>query len=323
MLGRAIRRPAKPVVHFLRGDGLANVPYCRLGEARHRYDAWAIATVYRPIDEPKARVDCLGCVRFVETHLDLMPSHWAFIVAGLARWHNARQSAVLAVPTLTPGRHSRVEKAMVEQDPTTALAETTATYDREAADFLAYQWQTDFGPYIERFLAAVPPAPGLIIDAGCGTGHDVAALVARGYATLGVDLSSAELKVAAEVVLDPLASWLVADLRDIPLAAGAARGIWSMAALLHLDPAGKRAALAEFRRLLVPGGALFLSTVAGGAHSARVSRAGNRRHFWGTDLVTISASLVELGFEVVWSQTEQGLNISSEWVNVLAVVAKR
>ena len=207
--------------------------------------------------------------------------------------------------------------ALEPESPQAALAETTATYDQEAADFAAYQTKANLGAHIEEFLSHLPDNDGLIFDAGCGTGRDVAAIVARGYACIGVDLSAGELEVAAAQTPDALASWLVADLRHIPFNNGCARGIWSVAALLHLDSAGQAHALREFKRLLSPGGALFISTLDGEGRSMRTSQGGHRRWFWGTSVEILSGELENLGFKIISAQAED--TGFGHWVTILAL----
>jgi SAM-dependent methyltransferase len=203
------------------------------------------------------------------------------------------------------------------ESPQAALAETTETYDQEATDFAAYQGKADMSAHLDKFLGRLPDNGGLIFDAGCGTGRDVAAMVARGYPCIGLDLSAAELAFAASQTPDSLASWLVADLRHIPFNNGCARGIWTVAALLHLDPEGQAHALREFKRLLSPGGALFISTLDGPGSSMRTSLGGHRRWFWGTSVEILSSELENLGFQIVSAEAEN--TGFGHWVSILAL----
>ena len=156
-----------------------------------------------------------------------------------------------------------------------------------------------------------------MLDAGCGSGRDVAALASRGFRCIGVDLSGQMLAEARRRVTDPRASWLQCDIRSIPLAPHSVGGIWTNSALLHLGGAGQADAVQEFRRLIRPGRPLFISTLAGDGWSSRLTAGGHRRWFWGTnrdDLVRIAESC---GFAIVSASTEQGV-VARRWVNVLA-----
>lgn len=64
-----------------------------------------------------------------------------------------------------------------------------------------YERTIDWAARLQRevpVLAGVfgPPGSGGLIDAGCGTGHQAAALAQRGYRVVGTDLSEAMLAVA-------------------------------------------------------------------------------------------------------------------------------
>jgi SAM-dependent methyltransferase len=202
--------------------------------------------------------------------------------------------------------------------PASAIAETAYAYDSDSDDLAARQWEADFGTYLDEFVGLISDKSHPIVDAGCGAGRDVASLVARGFPCVGVDLSSGMLARAQARVLDPAATWLQADIRAIPLETGSAGGIWTNAALLHLDSAGRVAALREFRRLLLPGRPLFVSTLAGSGLSSRRTASGLRRWFWGTDLASFSEVVESLGFQIVSAETEAGV-LRGEWVNVLAL----
>jgi SAM-dependent methyltransferase len=208
----------------------------------------------------------------------------------------------------------------VPRSSASALAETTATYDLAAHELAASHWQADFGTYLNAFVRLVREGTHPIVDAGCGAGRDVAALVSRGFKCLGVEISSGMLSIARTRVLDRRASWLQADMRAIPLETGGAGGVWTNAALLHLDADGQLAALQEFRRLLLPNRPLFVTTLAGSGWTSRRTATGMRRWFWGTDLGAFSETVESAGFHIDSARAEQGV-VRGEWINVLAVAA--
>jgi SAM-dependent methyltransferase len=98
-----------------------------------------------------------------------------------------------------------------------------------------------------------------VADLGCGPGHDLALLRARGFDAVGVDLSSGMLALAREQ--GPVVQ---GDLRRPPLQDGAFDGVWSSAALLHVPMPDVASTLAAWHRLLRPGGRLGLCTSLGG-----------------------------------------------------------
>jgi SAM-dependent methyltransferase len=139
-------------------------------------------------------------------------------------------------------------------------------YDRIAPAFAARNAVLpagirDAGP---SFLTLVHKVAGgrrpAVVEAGCGPGRDMAWLEAAGAAVIGFDLSAGMLAQARGAARGPLVQ---ADLRRPPLAAGRFHGAWCNAALLHLPKAEVPGALAGLRRLLVPGGGLFVSVQVG------------------------------------------------------------
>ena len=116
----------------------------------------------------------------------------------------------------------------------------------------------------EQFLAelnasAREPHPR-ILDLGCGAGRDLAWLEAHEANGIGLDLSRSMLEQARRVTA---AALVQGDMSRLPFADGCFRGVWCSAALLHLPKAMAPAALAEFRRVLQPGGLCFIAVKHG------------------------------------------------------------
>lgn len=61
---------------------------------------------------------------------------------------------------------------------------------------------TDDGPFLQAQLAFLGsifnPAAGMLLDAGCGTGKHLAALIAMGYAAVGLDVDFLMLRMARQ-----------------------------------------------------------------------------------------------------------------------------
>lgn len=126
-----------------------------------------------------------------------------------------------------------------------------------------------------RLEDALPPLSGPVLDAGCGTGGMLAHLAARrpDLALVGLDYDAAAARRARAKSGAALARGTV---NALPFAAASFAAVLSADVLCHaaVEPG---AALAEFARVLRPGGLLVLNMPAYGwmrsAHDRRVHNA--------------------------------------------------
>jgi SAM-dependent methyltransferase len=116
-------------------------------------------------------------------------------------------------------------------------------------------------PYVHEILD--PLSPGVALDAACGTGRHAEYLAARGHQVIGVD-SSPEMLARARVRV-PTADFRPGDLHRLPLADDQVDIVVCALALTHLPKLTP--AIAEFARVLRPGGHLVISDV----HQVRVA----------------------------------------------------
>ncbi|EHJ47740.1 Methyltransferase type 11 [Solidesulfovibrio carbinoliphilus subsp. oakridgensis] len=101
--------------------------------------------------------------------------------------------------------------------------------------------------------------PLRVLDAGCGSGKVLELLARDGHAATGLDLSATALALAGRRGPFPLVRASVAAL---PVREAAFDVILSLDVLANLPPSAVPAALADCRRVLVPGGRLILNLVA-------------------------------------------------------------
>ena len=108
---------------------------------------------------------------------------------------------------------------------------------------------------VERLLGRSLRAGEVVLDPGCGTGWQAAGLrrAAPGATVVGVDLSAGMLDRARAAGAGPL---LQADAARLPLAAGSVDLVVTRGVLHHLPDVV--AALADWRRVLRPGGAVVV-----------------------------------------------------------------
>ncbi len=92
-----------------------------------------------------------------------------------------------------------------------------------------------------------------VLDLGCGSGRTLVWNADSGAALTGVDIS-AHFAAAARDRVD----LVLGDLRRLPFVDGAFTKAWSLDVLEHLSPQALGDVLREARRVLAPGGALFV-----------------------------------------------------------------
>ena len=145
------------------------------------------------------------------------------------------------------------------------LETSIAAYDADPDYFVERYAQVDVTSIRETFVGALRQ-PGPILDAGCGTGRDLAAFTATGRSLYGVDLSVGLLQKAAQVI--PPGRLIQCDMRDMPFDDDMFAGIWAMSSLVHLNHDGTLAALREFERLLKCDGTLCVTLKAADADNS-------------------------------------------------------
>lgn len=146
-------------------------------------------------------------------------------------------------------------------------------------------------------IAAALPAGALVADVGCGPGNDTVRLRELGLRAHGFDLSQAML-TAREVP-----GQVRADLRRLPLPDGVLDGLWCIAVLLHIPRELVPGALAEFRRVLRPGGHAVITVAEGdgeGWERYPFQDGVPNRYFIYHSRAAFTELLTAAGFEILW-----------------------
>jgi SAM-dependent methyltransferase len=110
-------------------------------------------------------------------------------------------------------------------------------------------------PLVREILDRLPP--GSALDAACGTGRHAGYLAGLGHQVTGVDSSPDMLARARQQV--PGARFAAGDLRQLPVRAQTADLVVCGLALTHVPALAP--VLAEFARILRPGGHLVISDI--------------------------------------------------------------
>ena len=148
---------------------------------------------------------------------------------------------------------------MVEND---ALSATREAYDAAApvyAQLFADELQNR--PLDRAVLSAFAEVvsasgDGQVADLGCGPGHITAHLHELGLAAFGVDASPAMIKLARQAY--PGLRFDVGSMAALNIADGVLDGVMSRWSIIHTPPQELPVILAEFQRVLVPGGHLLV-----------------------------------------------------------------
>ena len=177
-------------------------------------------------------------------------------------------------------------------------------------------------PFV-RLLGA--PLPERVLDLACGPGIVTAALAAAGTAVVAFDLTDEMLAMARRRCADAglgRVAFERGEAESLPFASGSFDGAVTRLSLHHFaDP---RAALAELRRTLRPGGRLVVGDIVASADPATAGLHDaletlrdptHRRLLPETELV---ASLESAGFRIETLERWENRKTFSEWAAVVA-----
>ncbi|WIB71526.1 class I SAM-dependent methyltransferase [Curtobacterium sp. MCBD17_026] len=140
---------------------------------------------------------------------------------------------------------------------------------------------------------------GPLVDAGCGPGHWTAHLARQGHRVSGID-AVPEFVEHARRTHSASVDFRLGSLDALPLADGSVDGILAWYSVIHHEPSRIGGALAEFRRVLTPGGGLLLGFFEGAAVEA-FDHAVVTAYRW--PVASLAALLDEAGFDVVDAHT--------------------
>jgi SAM-dependent methyltransferase len=170
-------------------------------------------------------------------------------------------------------------------------------YDRIADAYLANRRRDSADvKLLVGFLERLPPG-ARVLDAGCGAGQPIAALLAARVVTIGLDLSQAQVRLARAAV--PAAGFLCGDMATLPLASGSFDAVCSYYAIIHIARDRHAAVLAELRRVLRPGGLALLCMGAADLPEGREDYLGVEMYWSHFDAATNLRLLANTGFEVL------------------------
>ncbi|GII66057.1 methyltransferase [Sphaerisporangium krabiense] len=137
-----------------------------------------------------------------------------------------------------------------------AMAEVYAEYARALLDVMPFD-RAMFGVFAELVRDA---GLGAVGDLGCGPGRLTAHLASLGVDAFGVDLSPVMIEIARRT--HPELRFEVGSMDALDVPDGSLGGVLAYYSIIHAPPEHVPAFLAEFHRVLAPGGHLLLGFFA-------------------------------------------------------------
>ncbi|MDQ1526918.1 MAG: hypothetical protein QOG18_1531 [Microbacteriaceae bacterium] len=146
------------------------------------------------------------------------------------------------------------------------LQTTRSSYDAIAVDYAERFGGELADKPVDRallaaFLELVAVGDGPVADIGCGPGHITAHLHSLGLSVFGIDLSPAMVAVAGRSY--PGLRFEEGSMNALDLADSSLGGIVAMYSIIHQPPEQLPVVLAEFARVLAPGGRLLVAFQVG------------------------------------------------------------
>lgn len=145
------------------------------------------------------------------------------------------------------------------------------------------------------------PGNAKVLDAGCGAGIPISQILSERFQVTGVDFSEAQVELARKNV--PAAKFLCEDITKLDFPDETFDGITSYYAIIHIPREEHQALLANFHRMLKPGGLALLCL--GAEHlidDIDENYLGTRMYWSHYDADTYLNMLRDCGFEILWSR---------------------
>jgi SAM-dependent methyltransferase len=153
---------------------------------------------------------------------------------------------------------------------------------------------------LDDFMARLP-ITAKVLDAGCGAGVPISQRLSERFQVTGVDFSEAQIELARKNV--PYATFLCEDMTNVDFPENTFDGITSYYAIIHIPREEHQGLLANFYRILKPGGIALLCL--GAEHlidDLDEDFFGTRMYWSHYDTETYLKMLSGCGFSILWSR---------------------
>ena len=144
-------------------------------------------------------------------------------------------------------------------------------------------------------------ADARVLDAGCGAGIPISQRLSERFKVTGVDFSEAQIELAQKNV--PNAAFLCGDMTKLDFPENSFDGITSYYAIIHIPREEHQPLLANFHKMLKPGGfALFCLGAEHLIDDFDDNFLGARMYWSHYDTDTYLKMLNDCGFSILWSK---------------------
>lgn len=180
-------------------------------------------------------------------------------------------------------------------------SESEAYIEKYTAESAAALYGDSFIQSLSRFGETAS-----VLDVGCGPGPDIETIAAEGHAVTGLDITQSFLTEATERV--PAGTFVRGDMRSLPFQDASFDGIWASASFHHVPRPEARETLRDCRRVLRPGGYLFVSA----KRNEALDDDDTERHFEYYQPAALRSLLESAGFEL------ERVRTVDKWVSAVA-----
>ena len=204
------------------------------------------------------------------------------------------------------------------------MDEATLKYYAQHADTVAARYESIVNKLSACFGDAFPPR-SKILDVGCGSGRDLAALVSMGHDCYGIDGTPEFVNLAQELHPELVGRIAHATLPDceVPFGAGF-DGVLCSAVLMHLPVEHLARSAAFIKSCLNERGRLLYSVPSKRLDVGDTDRDQHGRLFLPDQAGRLQSIFEQLGFRQVrkWSDSDSFCRDAVEWVSVLMTLER-
>ncbi|HJR81542.1 MAG TPA: class I SAM-dependent methyltransferase [Anaerolineales bacterium] len=174
-------------------------------------------------------------------------------------------------------------------------------YDRIAERYLSGRTRDSEDVRLLQDLMQRLPANAEVLDAGCGAGVPISQMLSEYFVVTGVDFSEAQIELAKKHVTK--GKFICQDMTRLDFPDDSFDGICSYYAIIHIPREEHNALLANFHRMLKPGG--FALLCLGAEHlvdDIDENYLGARMYWSHYDTETYLHMLNDCGFSMIWAK---------------------